>query len=237
MAITRSITVPRNALTLLIKTQIVRKDGGNLNREVFDAIGKLTADMMGPVAQALKSSAVEGMEQGLRAVGSQLKIGFSGSAGQAWKPLTPKWVKRKVPRNKDKFWLNKGDLAFGYTSFATSYIAALRSAKTVVKPRPRRNTFGGKTFSYEIGIQLPGHRLDFITAITRDSFLKAKPFGGRSGPGGLSTFEKIGFLEGEGKSHRPFIAKLMAAKGVTFRLQQKAIINRAVARSGKLKTK
>lgn len=246
MALVSKVTFNKNVISQKIKTEITRVDGNPINAQVSELIRKISDRMVGvgagqsssSVAQAVKHLAVEEMAAGLLSVNSSLKTGItggtSGNTGFGFQPLSKSWLRRKKEANRDKFWKNTGNLAFGFAPFAHGYISQLRSAKTVVKARARKRTFGKKMFSYEISVQLPAHREPFITEITRNSFIRATPYiGVGSSSEDLSksrprTFGKIGVLEGTGKYHRPFIAKIMANRGKNYQRMVNQVIREIV---------
>jgi len=254
MAVVTSVKINQGHLQQLIKTKIYSGDGGKINAQAFKAIGELSDAMIGTsahsptstIAGAIKVAAVQEMASGLNAVSASLKAGFpgaqTGSPGRDWPRLSESWLNRKRASSKDLFWKDTGALTLGFNNFRQNYIRTLESTKTTVKSRARRNTFGKKAFSYEITLDLPGHREGFITQLTRDSFVKGTPFTGMGyssqflGRGERpKTFAKIGLLEGVGKTHRPFIAKLMADRGQIYQSHLHQIIQSAVNKSGKLK--
>ena len=217
-----------------------------MNRDVFDAVGKLTFALVnGPVSQSIRNKAVRDIEEGMSAVGTHLKAGFeggySGNPGYGWPRLTKEWQRRKVSRNRSKFWKNKGDLANGYAGYAQQYSSALGKSAATVKTRLRQNRFGRKSMSYEMSLEMLPFEDTFFTKFIRDSFVSGEPWAGHvsydleSGDN-MPTLQKIGVLEGVGQSHRPFIAKLMAARGKKFGSGIQGMINRAVGNSGLLKT-
>jgi hypothetical protein len=249
VALVSKVTFNKDVISQKIKTEITRADGNKINAQVSESIRKISDRMVGvgagqstsSVAQTVKHLAAEEMAAGLLSVNALLKTGIaggdSGNAGFGFQPLSKGWLRKKKPVNRDKFWKNTGNLAFGFGPFAHGYIAQLRSAKTVVKARSRSRTFGKKMFSYEISVQLPAHREPFITEITRNSFIRATPYiGVGSSSEDLSsarprTFGKIGLLEGTGKYHRPFIAKIMASRGRNYQRMVNQVIRNLVLKA------
>lgn len=249
MALVSNVTFNKDVLSQKIKAEITRADGNKINAQVSQSIRKISDRIVGvgagqsssSVAQVVKHLAVEEMSAGLLSINALMKTGIaggtSGNAGFGFRPLSKSWLRRKQPANRDKFWKNTGNLAFGFSPFAHGYIAQLRSAKTIVKARSRNRTFGKKMFSYEISVQLPAHREQFITEITRNSFIRATPYiGAGSSSEDLSkarpkTFGKIGVLEGTGRYHRPFIAKIMANRGKNYQRMVNQVISNLVSKS------
>lgn len=248
MALLSKVTFNKDAISQKIKVEVTRP-GSVINAQVSESIRKISNRMVGTnanqspssVAQVVKHLAAEEMASGLLSANSLLKTGIaggtSGNAGFGFRPLSKSWLRRKKEANRDKFWKNKGNLAFGFAPFAHGYISQLRSAKTVVKARARKRTFGKKMFSYEISVQLPAHREQFITEITRNSFIRATPYiGAGSSSEDLSKarpriFGKIGLLEGTGKYHRPFIAKIMANRGKNYQRMVSQVIRNLVSKA------
>ena len=248
MALISKVTFNKDVISQKIKAEVTRP-GSVINAQVSGSIRKISDRMVGvgagqsssSVAQAVKHLAAEEMAAGLLSVNALLKTGIaggaSGNAGFGFQPLSKSWLRRKQKVNRDKFWRNTGNLAFGFAPFAHGYISQLRSAKTIVEARVGHRTFGKKMFSYRISIQLPAHREQFITEITRNSFLRATPYIGEgSSSEDLSkarprTFGKIGLLEGTGKYHRPFIAKIMANRGKNYQRMVSHVINNLVLKS------
>lgn len=245
MAIVRNVKIDKDKIRELIKVEVRRGDDSKFSRDAFKAVGKMADKMVGvgagkdqsAVASAVKFAAVKGMSDGLQTIGTVLKAGIPTEDGiqYGWKPLSRDWVRRKRPKMKDKFWKNTGNLSFGFNNFVNNYSRTLAGSATSVKVRSRKNTYGHKVFSYEITVSLPAHSEPFLTMITRDSFLSGYALSGRGVPSSSPTFNKISMLEGTGKTHRPFIAKMMAAKGVEYTKNVNAIIARAVRSSGDFK--
>jgi hypothetical protein len=246
LAIIKSIKIDGKSLTEHIKVEVNRIDGGVIDRTVSEALRKVSDAMIGTgagkphstVAGAIRDAMVDQMTKGLNEVETLLKAGISNVKG--WPELSDDWVEQKVSGTEGLFWKNKGHLALGFDGFANPYGRALKGAKTVVKARARKNTFGKRSFSYELTLDIPGHREDFITKITRDSFASGTAYSGRGSSlqqGGkrAGAFAKIGLNEGEGPHSRPFIARLFAARGQIYLTQLQKIITKAAGQHGLLK--
>jgi hypothetical protein len=223
----------------------VTKTGG-LFSSSSGAVSTLMEKLVnGKLAPAIRSSAIRSFTQGIDDVGSHLKAGFagaeSGNAEHGWLPLASSYIKRKLAKNKDKFWKNTGRLSSAYSNVSRGYKTALE--KTKVSSRVT-NAFSFKSLhprhiskQFEITLELPSHSDDFFTSVFRDSFVNAKAHSGIRGSeeGGDGVFAKIGYLEGQGRTHRPFMAKIMAYKGKRYRDNTQRVIKRAVESSGNIK--
>jgi hypothetical protein len=227
MGITAKVNFNSKDLGNLIKIELSSPDNAKLNKAFSEQLSRYTSAIVGTgvgkpdsdLASAVKEIAVDVMEQGLLDISLHLKQGISKSdpLAKGWDPLSKQWKKRKVPQSRNLFWKNTGALSTGFTTFKHYYMQSMRSSKVVVKGKTISAVYGKRKFQYSISISLPSHQEEFINKIIRDSFLTGVAHSGmgfsKSQPGHPNTFGKIGFMEGEGQSHRPFMAKLMAARG------------------------
>lgn len=180
------------------------------------------ADLTNKAIGAEFSSAVNTVQAVLTAGihGAKSGIDDVGGVPVSWQPLSKDWIAHKRRSSKDKFWRNTGDLAIGFHGFSAPYLRRV-ATESFVEITARRKTYG-KPFMYEIKFGLPAHqKFNVLNTVLAEAFLDAedkshielKGYGSRDGHGYTNLV--VGFLEGYGTSnrYRPFISKLMQARG------------------------
>lgn len=161
--------------------------------------------------QAVLTAGIHGAKSGIKDV---------GGIPVSWQPLSKDWIAHKRKSSKDKFWRNTGDLAIGFRGFSAPYLRRV-ATESFVEITARRKVYG-KPFIYEIKFGLPAHqKFNVLNTVLAEAFLDAedkshlelKGYGSRDSHGYTNLV--VGFLEGYGTSnrHRPFISKLMKARG------------------------
>jgi len=228
--------ISENEIKNTLKIELSNPNGGVMSANATEAIRSLVHEIAGKednvIAKEFKSGAVIGMVNTLNIVSSLLNAGIMDAAMDnqeyGWKRLSMSWLKQKRKVSRNLYWRNTGSLALGFRNFVTNYSRDLKSAKTTTRFRSLQVTYGKRSFKYSMTLNLPAHADDFITKITRDSFISGKPYVGLPEiVSKLDTFRKIGELEGTTKTHRPFIARMFAAEGQRWREEVEKAINRA----------
>lgn len=178
----------------------------------------------GGLAYKLNEAMMEEASQGIDRVNTLLKAGIPGASSTGdpiaevptnWKLLSPNWIKRKRPKSRDLYWKNTGRLGLGFGNIANNYKRLLRNHEPLVTLKTRKATYG-KPFKYDIRLSMPLHRSKVITRVIPEAFMNQRYLDER-----LETTDYtetvISLLEGKGRTERPFIAKVMAMKGASFK--------------------
>jgi hypothetical protein len=242
-ALKLSITVGKG-----ITHDLVSKELSNASNRL---IGYKSRDK-GGLAYVLSDDMHKAAIEGIDLVNALLKAGIQGASSNPspitgvptnWKPLSKSWIKRKEARSRDLYWKNAGDvfgvkgkgrkpggLALGFNNIANNYRRAINAHGPLVTTRSRK-LIVGKPYKYDIRISLPTHRSPIIQRILAEAFVKELYLNEKLTPVG-DTDTLISYLEiDEGRTSRPFIAKIMAMKGSRFRDELKATVTKILSSS------
>lgn len=228
-ALKLSITVGKGVNHDLVSEQLT-----NVTNRIIGYKSKEKGGLAYVLSDAMAKEAVSGIDF----INTLLKAGIPGASNNPdpitgistnWRPLSPKWIERKRPRSKDLYWKNKGSLALGFGNIANNYKRAIAKHGPLVTTRSRK-LIVGKPYRYDIRISLPTHRSAVIQRVLAEAFVNQMYLDG--------TFEianytesVIAYLEGKGRTSRPFIAKVMAGRGLLFKKDLGDKINKTLSSS------
>jgi len=227
-------------LSGLILADFVSADGKNpsLKRSFDEHIKETTGRLTELVARAVQEDVRKHYNGALSEVQTYLKVGIGGAPSghsvdikgvpklKAWAPLTDRYYKSKLKANRNSFWKNRASkgLSGKFGSFAGTHKSAVTNTTTVVNLVEKGRVNSNKVFRYRFEFSLPTPHVGdgYFKELLQDSFFNATPYEGKGyGLDESTPLAILGYIEGAPsanrlRKHRPFIARLMAARGQAF---------------------
>lgn len=211
-------------LTNLVARKVEKDVRAHYNRAITDIQSKLNAGIEG------------GRTGETLAPPQSVRAGRSSIKGLGWKALSKRYYKRKIRKSKNFFWRNTGSLSAQFGSFAGTHKSAVtRKSADVVTLTTKGKQAYNRRYRYNITFELPVPHTGegYFKELLQFSFFEGKPYEGKGyglPEGGLAV---LGYLEGtpsvRKNKYRPFIAKVMASRGLAFRkIVERSIRNQVI---------
>lgn len=223
--------IPAKDIAKICKLEIT-SGKGKLSAAYADELGRMANILVGykskepgGLAHTLNQEMREEVNLGLDFVNALIKAGIPGASSNPdpitgipvnWRPLTAQWIARKRPKSKDLYWKNTGRLSLGFGNIVNNYKRAIDKQGPTVVLRTRSAKYGKASFKYDIRLSLPRHRSEVFTRVFAEAFIDGAYLNET-----MSTTDYaesiVSYLEGPGRTSRPFIAKVMAGTGARFK--------------------